>query len=59
MSIIRDYDPETTQTFTIVTDIENNYGLVCAYTETLLTPSAYPYVSLSYSTITVDPLQTT
>jgi hypothetical protein len=58
MILIRDFDPTLTQTFTIKTDVEKDFGLLCAYNTALLTPSAYPYVSLNGSVITVDPTLT-
>jgi hypothetical protein len=58
MVFIRDFDPTQTQTFTIKTDVEVAYSLVCAYTATLLTPTAYSYVSLTGSTISVNPALT-
>ena len=57
MVLIRDFDPTLTQTFTIVTDIEQNYGLVCAYVASLVAPPTF--VSLATTTLSVDPLLTT
>jgi hypothetical protein len=58
MVLIRDFDPTQTQSFTLKTDVEVAYSLLCAYTATLLTPAAYSYVSLTGSTISVNPALT-
>ena len=52
MVLIRDFDTTVPQTFTIVTDIETDYGIVCDYVATLVAPPAF--ISLTDSTLTAD-----
>ena len=57
MVIIRNFDSTKTQTVSVTTDIETNYGLVCNFVPTLSSPPSY--VSITGKTITVDASLTT
>ena len=57
MSIIRDFDSTKTQTFTVTTDVQTSYSLVCNIVASLVSPPAY--VSISGTTITVNASLTT
>ena len=57
MVIIRNFESTKTQTVSVTTDIETNYGLVCNFVANLYRPPIY--VSITGKTITVDTSLTT
>jgi hypothetical protein len=57
MAVTRNLDPVQTQNFVLTSNIETSYSLMCNYVFTLISPPAY--VSLSGTTISVDPALTT
>jgi hypothetical protein len=52
MVVIRNFDFTKTQTVSVTTDIETNYGLVCNFVASLSSPPSY--VSITGKIITVD-----
>ena len=57
MVVIRNFDSTKTQTVSVTTDIETNYGLLCNFVASLSSPPIY--TSITGKTITVDVSLTT
>ena len=57
MVVIRNFDSTKTQTVSVTTDIETNYGLLCNFVASLSSPPIY--MSITGKTITVDVSLTT